>query len=584
VITGAIAGIAIIYLGAVGMIEQFNIRNLISNVVTLGRLMLVLPAFLAGYLVVRPHVRRGEVERPAPRAGLLAGVAAGAATGIVVVAFLALFHVIGTDAVNGIFLSISEGLLTIIQFGKTMPVATVILILGGAALGFAGAGFHLLPQRYRRPLAAGLFATFLFALLQRIIPPALFQLGMDTTWLYSAFFFGLTWLGAAIIFGVSAAAAFWWDRSKEPVRERMRSMSDRGQKSVKGVGFLVILAFLSVIPLLVGEDLSQVLGQVAIFLLMALGLNIVVGFAGLLDLGYVAFFAVGAYVTAILTGGRLVESLGGSTPPALHASFSFYEALPFVILIAAFIGLLIGAPVLRLRGDYLAIVTLGFGEIARILVTSDWLKPVVGGAQGMTNLTDASLFGISFRSFKAFYYLALVFCLIALFLSRRLADSRIGRAWSAMREDEQVAEAMGVSTVKYKLLAFAIGASVGCVGGALFTVQIGSLTSQSFTILVSITVLAVIILGGMGSIPGVVVGAILLIGIPNLLSEFEQFKLLIYGATLIAIMALRPQGVIPNVRRAMELHDEERDQDAWLKRTGDASVEPGVAVGAKEPE
>jgi branched-chain amino acid transport system permease protein len=362
-------------------------------------------------------------------------------------------------------------------------------------------------------------------------------------------------------------------------------MSDVGQRGVKGIGLLLILWFLAVVPLLVGEDLSQVLGQVAIFLLMALGLNIVVGFAGLLDLGYVAFFAVGAYATAIFTGGRIVESLGGTTTPALHASFTFYEAIPLVILVAAFIGVLIGAPVLRLRGDYLAIVTLGFGEIARILVTSDWLKPVVGGAQGMTNLSDASLFGISFRSFEHFYYLALVFCVIALFVSKRLSESRIGRAWSAMREDEQVAEAMGISTVKYKLLAFAIGASVGCLGGALFTVQIGSLTSQSFTILVSITVLAVIILGGMGSIPGVVVGAVLLIGIPNLLSEFEQFRLLIYGSVLIAIMVLRPQGVIPNVRRARELHEEDFEQDAWLKRSGDASVESGVAVGAaKESE
>ena len=584
-VAGAIAGIAVVYLGAVGMIEQFNVRNLISNVVTLGKVMLILPAFLAGYLAVRPRVRRGEVERFPPGPALAAGAGAGAICGVVVVAFLVLFHTIGTESVGLIFASITTGLLTIVQFGQTLPFAAPILIVGGAVLGFLGAGFRQLPESLRRPLAAGLFTTFLFAMLQRIIPPALFQLGMDTSWLYSTFFFGLTVLGAIVIFAGSTVLAVWWFRARGRVREQMTSMSDRSLKGAKAAGLLVILAFLGVVPLLVGEDLSQVLGQVAIYLLMALGLNIVVGFAGLLDLGYVAFFAVGAYVMAILSGGRIVQSLGGSTAPALNAEFTFYQALPLVILIAAFIGLLIGAPVLRLRGDYLAIVTLGFGEIARILVTSDWLKPVVGGAQGMTNLTDAYLLGISFRSFRNFYYLALVFCVLALFVSRRLADSRIGRAWSAMREDEQVAEAMGVSTVKYKLLAFAIGAAVGCIGGALFTVQIGSLTPQSFTILVSITVLAVIILGGMGSIPGVVVGAVLLIGIPNLLSEFEQFKLLIYGAVLIAIMTLRPQGVIPNLRRARELHDEDRDQDAWLKRSGDASVEHGVAVGvAKEQE
>ena len=580
---GLVGGVVVVYLGAVGMIEQFNVRNLISDVVTLGNLMLALPAFVAGYVAVRPRVRRGEVQTLAPRPAILTGAIAGAVAGALLIAAVILVHIIGPDAVRRIFINVSPTLLSIVTFGKSVPLAAMILVLGGAALGAIGGGFRAVPQATRRPVTVGLFATFLMALLQRIIPPALFQLGMDTSWLYSTVFLGLTIVGALVVFAVSTGLALLWTSKRDKVRQRTRSLSTGARTGAQWALLAVVGLVMVVLPQLIGDQLSQVLGTVAIFLLLGLGLNIVVGYAGLLDLGYVAFYAVGAYTTAVLTGGKLVISLGGAANPAVHTDLSFYAALPLVILFAAFIGLLIGAPVLRLRGDYLAIVTLGFGEIVRILVQSDWLQPLLDGAQGVRDVTNASLFGTSFSgtdSPKAFYYLALVFCVIAIIVSRRLADSRIGRAWNAMREDEQVAEAMGISTVKYKLLAFGMGAAVGCLGGALFAVQIGSLNpGTSFTILVSITVLAVIILGGMGSIPGVVVGALALIGIPNLLSEFEEFKLLLYGAVLILIMILRPEGLVPNVRRLRELHEEEREQDAWLKRTGDASIDTTVAVG-----
>ena len=581
--TGVVGGIIVVFVGAVGMIEQFNGRDLISDIVTLGNFMVALPAFVAGYLAVRPRIERGTVEQLRSGRAIALGAVAGAVSGGLVVAGVILVHALGDDAVRRIFINVSPTLLSIVTFGQSVPVASIILILGGSALGAAGGGFRSLPEVARRPLAVGLFTTFVVALLQTIIPVALFQLGMDTSWLYSPTFLGLTVPGAIILFVGSTAIAFWWRRSRARIRERVRSMSSGGQVGMRGVALLVLVGAMIALPQLIGDQLSQVLDTVAIFLLLGLGLNIVVGYAGLLDLGYVAFYAVGAYTTAVLTGGHLVISLGGEANPAVHASFSFYEALPLVVVFAAFIGLLIGAPVLRLRGDYLAIVTLGFGEIVRILVQSDWLQPLLGGAQGMRDVTNAAIAGHSFSgtdSPKSFYYLALAFCVLAIFVSRRLADSRIGRAWNAMREDEQVAEAMGVSTVKYKLLAFGMGAAVGCLGGALFAVQIGSLNpGTSFTILVSITVLAVIILGGMGSIPGVVVGALFLIGIPNLLSEFETFQLLLYGAVLILIMILRPEGLVPNVRRLRELHEEEREQDAWLKRTGDASADATVAVG-----
>ncbi len=193
----------------------------------------------------------------------------------------------------------------------------------------------------------------------------------------------------------------------------------------------------------------------------------------------------------------------------------------------------------------------------------------------MTKIPAAPIGGLDFRNPRSFYYLVLVFCILAAYIAWRLQASRVGRAWNAMREDEQVAEAVGVSSTRYKLLAFAMGGAIGAVGGALFAVQVGSLNDASFTILVSITTLAIVILGGMGSIPGVVVGALVLIGIPGLLSEFQAYQLLVYGAVLMAVMILRPQGLIPNIRRTRELQEEERAQDKWA---GDIAADEGVAA------
>jgi branched-chain amino acid transport system permease protein len=325
-----------------------------------------------------------------------------------------------------------------------------------------------------------------------------------------------------------------------------------------------------------------------IYVLLGLGLNIVVGYAGLLDLGYVAFFAFGAYATGLLTGAML-NTTTGAAEPALSGDINFYVAIWLVMLMAAGVGVLIGAPVLRLRGDYLAIVTLGLGEIVSVITASKWAEPLIGGPQGMRGVTKAEVFGLNPQDHpQDFYYLALAFVILAAFVSWRLSASRVGRAWNAMREDEQVAGAMGISTTKFKLLAFAMGGAIGSVGGALFAVSIGSLTPASFEITVSITALAVVILGGMGSIPGVVVGALVLIGLPGLLREFEEYRLLIYGGALVAIMILRPQGLIPNIRRSRELAEGEVSQDAWAKdATGEAeavaSLIPGGALGA-EPE
>jgi branched-chain amino acid transport system permease protein len=319
-------------------------------------------------------------------------------------------------------------------------------------------------------------------------------------------------------------------------------------------------------------------------LLLALGLNIVVGLAGILDLGYVAFFAVGGYTTAVLTSPNRGEDW-----PEWFPTMPWWGALLVTIVVAALVGLFIGAPVIRMRGDYLAIVTLGFGEIIRILFLSDWLNGYFNGAQGITNVPAAD-FGfaqVKGTDPRSVFYLVLVFAVISIYVSWRLERSRLGRAWMAIREDESVAEAMGINTVNMKLMAFVVGAVLASFSGAIFAAKVGSIFPTSFLILVSIIILVVVIVGGMGNILGVIVGAAVLIGVlggpkqPGLLAEFSEYKLLIYGALLVVMMLQRPEGLVPNARRSRELHQDEFLQDAWLKGevdTDDDGDEPGPAV------
>ena len=572
---GLLGAVALVYLALAGMIQKFDERNLIGSFLTLGNLLMALPPLLTGYLATRPRLVAGRREAAGPRATLAAGLIGGAIVGGITAAGVALVEALPEGAVRRIFIQVSPELLSILTFGRGVPVGLALLLVYGAVLGLLGAGFRLLPERIRPPIGVGLATTLTFALLQRIFPPLLFELGLDTRWLYSPVLLGLTVPGALLVFAVSAGLTALWGARGPVVRERVEQLPAARRRLLNGTSLLLLAVALALLPQLIGSTLSQVLGQVGIYLLMGLGLNIVVGYAGLLDLGYVAFFATGAYLTALFTAANRVTSLGDLVEPAFALHLSFYLAVPFVIIVTAFVGLLIGAPVLRLRGDYLAIVTLGFGEIARVLVQSSWLQAYTGGPQGLRDVTDAAIGGVGFRDPQPFFYLVLVFCGLAIFVSQRLAGSRVGRAWSAMREDELAAEAMGVSTIRFKLLAFAMGAAVGCLSGAMFAVQIGSIAPASFTVLVSITVLAVVILGGMGSIPGVIVGTLLLIGLPGLLDEFEEYRLLVYGAALILVMVLRPQGLVPNVRRMRELQEDEASQDQWLKK----EETPAVTVG-----
>ena len=325
----------------------------------------------------------------------------------------------------------------------------------------------------------------------------------------------------------------------------------------------------------VSAGARSVVANVGLFLLLALGLNIVVGLAGLLDLGYVAFFAVGGYTTSVLTS---------SNSPFFAPEWHFGIALLFVVVMAAVAGLLIGAPVIRMRGDYLAIVTLGFGEIVRLLFLSDWLKPYFGGSQGITKVNPVELgpFKVQGSDPRSVFYLVLVFCALAIYVSWRLQGSRLGRAWMATREDEQVAEAMGINTVNAKLMAFVVGATMAAFSGAVLAAKVGSVFPKSFEILVSIIILVVVIVGGWGNIAGVMVGSLVLIGIlggprqPGLLQEFQSYKLLIYGALLVFMMLKRPEGLVPSARRSRELHQDEYLQDAWLGDDAESEEDQGA--------
>ncbi|MCP4425704.1 MAG: branched-chain amino acid ABC transporter permease, partial [Chloroflexi bacterium] len=215
----------------------------------------------------------------------------------------------------------------------------------------------------------------------------------------------------------------------------------------------------------------------------------------------------------------------------------------------------LGFPVLRMRGDYLAIVTLGFGEIIRILALSDWLAPFEGGAQGILHIPNPQFFAITFSTPQTMYYLVILGSLLAAFVTIRLRDSRLGRQWMAMREDEDVAEAMGINLVQTKLLAFAIGAGFSALAGAIFAARLGNIFPHTFNLLWSINALALIIVGGLGSIPGVIVGALVLVGLPELLREFTEYRLLMYGILLIVMMLVRPEGFIPAATLERELHE-----------------------------
>ena len=344
------------------------------------------------------------------------------------------------------------------------------------------------------------------------------------------------------------------------------------RKALAWTGIALVGIALAVLPLALGAAFGQTWVRVAnlalLYAMLALGLNIVVGFAGLLDLGYIAFYAVGAYVYALLAS------------PHFGLHLPFWITLPLGFLVAAAFGVLLGAPTLKLRGDYLAIVTLGFGEIIRVFLNNlNAPVNITNGPQGV-NLVDPlklggfsfstreTLLGVDFTGPQKYYYVLLALTLVTIALNLRLQDSRIGRAWEAIREDEIAARAMGINTRNVKLLAFAMGASFGGLAGGLFASIQGFISPESFSLPESVMVLSMVVLGGMGNIAGVILGAVLLTGLPELIRftvvpaqqalfgrvvvDPEAIRMLLFGLALILVMLFRPAGLWPAKLRKRE--------------------------------
>ncbi|MEJ2561696.1 MAG: hypothetical protein P8Z42_03305 [Anaerolineales bacterium] len=313
---------------------------------------------------------------------------------------------------------------------------------------------------------------------------------------------------------------------------------------------LLMLALMVVLPQLTDLFQNAVLSAVVIFVVMGLGLNIVVGYAGLLDLGYVAFFGIGAYTFGLLSA---PESYVLVNLPAF-GGVTFWSGLPIAIIAGVITGVMLGIPVLRMRGDYLAIVTLGFGEIIRLLFLN--LRVYTGGPGGVLNIPAPIVFGVDLGNPKGIFYLGMIFIGIVAFVTIRLRDSRLGRSWIALREDEDVAQAMGLNIVAIKLLAFATGAAFAAAAGALYASRQVNIFPDNFTLLVSIDVLSLIIIGGLGSIEGVILGSIALIGLPEILRSVNEYRIVAFGALLVVMMILRPEGLLPSARRQRELRSE----------------------------
>lgn len=528
--TGLIAGGVTLYTSVIGMLVAFDEREVVRNSFTLGQLLLVAPAVIAGWLSAR-KAQEGHSLQLLWR-GLLPGLAAS-------LPLLALLLVNSLVNLRPVLINVDRDLVRLISFdSETLLAGALMLLITLGIAGVVGAGILLVPDRLRHALLSALAWMLGAGILGELVRQLLSQF-LDRE--------ALSWFlrrdtlkpePAALLFVVVFASDLFWSWYRARKREQTGEPSRVLQYSrLGGLGVLLLL-----LPLLVGSAISDVLTNIGLYILMGLGLNIAVGLAGLFDLGYVTNFAVGAYTMGVLTSTGVlgIESKLGVT------FFNFWLVLPVSLLVAMFTGFILALPVLRMRGDYLAIATLGFGEIIRLLALSDWLKPIIGGAQGVLFIPPPNFFGVELIGPQRLYYIILGACLLAVFVSSRLNNSRTGRQWMAIREDEDVASAMGINTARSKLLAFTVSAATGGVAGAIFAAKLGTIFPTSFNLLVSVNVLSLIIIGGLGSLPGIIVGALFLVGLPELLREFDEFRLLLYGTLMVTMMLARPEGLWPS--------------------------------------
>ncbi len=525
---GLIAGAGAVHIAAVGVLLMMHQRWVVVDHLTLAQATLLLLGAAAGAFAGRP----GRIHL---FAGSLAGFAAAVPVAALAV-FTAFLHP------QPIFVSLTPALLKMLTFGLPLAPGLVALLGGGILAGLAGALLRAGPSFVRGSVLAGIVAVMIAGVFQELIQAMLPYTGpvgaaRQVVYVWQ----GLTPAGASIIFVLAALGYPAW----RATRRRGAMPTDRQLRRERMIRAGIALLALVILPALAGNYVGQVLMLVGLYILMGLGLNLEVGLAGLLDLGFVAFFAVGAYTTALLTA---------DSPHAL-LHLSFWLAMPVSVVLAVAVGVVFGLPVLGVRGDYLAVATMGLGEIVRVLVLSDFAAPLLGGAQGILQIPKPRLGSMVLGSPVQLFYLTLVASAVAAFVAWRLENSRLGRAWMALRDDEDVAQALGINLIRSKLLAYGLGAAFAGLAGSIFAVMLTSVYPSSFQLLISINVLALIIVGGMGSLPGVVLGSIALIGLPELLREFGDYRYLFYGAVLIVMMRWRPEGLWPSEVRRRELHE-----------------------------
>lgn len=554
---GLLAGLVALYLCLVGIVDVFSPRALIAGVISLGQVALVLSGVGAGYLATRG---RSLAIWPAAAAGVLSGAVAG----VFPAALMAVSNVVNLRAV---FLHAAPTTFDVLSLGLgswALWVPIVALALVGGLTGIIMAA----PPRVRGPVSAASLWLLSLGLFAGLLRPPLLASPITAT--LGRFLFasdGLTLIGAVVTVVVIIGGRVL--RQRIGTQARVAALTPERRRALMPVVIVLGLLLILWLPQGVGPFFAQVVAVVTLYVLMGLGLNITLGLAGLLDLGFVAFFAVGAYTVGLLT----------STAEYGIAQWPFWAAVPFAVLFAMAAGAFFGLPILGIRGDYLAIATLGFGEIIRILAGSDLMKGLLGGPRGIINIPKPV--DVPPDSFLAgplqIYYIALVAAAIVAVVAIRLRASRLGRAWLAIREDEDVAEALGINLVRTKLLAYMLGAAFAGLGGAIFAGLLGSIFASSIQLFVSINVAALIIVGGMGSIPGVVVGAIFLIGLPELFREFSEYRFLFYGIALIAMMRFRPEGLLPSRIVKRELHTPDEIAEGGGDTDTAGQLSPGAA-------
>jgi len=562
VTTGLLFGAIGVYVAIIGLLLMLHGRAIILGVISLGQATLAAIALGAGIAIAR--IGRGEGRASLLLQSLLAGAIAGAVLGLLTV-------IMGAIDLRQIFIALSRPLAKLLTFGEGQPFGPLLLIVGGALCAAAGTLLTWLPGRARRVLIVGVSAVVIAGVFQELIQIMLQAgalIGSFRDLLYT--WDGLTVQGAAIVFVAASVVAAALAGFAGRRRVAAPALTPGAQRRRQGISLALVFAALVVLPLIAGSYIGQVMMLVGLYILMGMGLNLEIGLAGLLDLGFVAFFAVGAYTTALLTA----DSPSALASYTMIPHMSFWFAMPIAVMMSVIVGVLFGVPVLGVRGDYLAVATMGLGEIVRVIVLSDFAAPLLGGAQGVLQIPRPSIFGYELSGPVQLFYLTLVASTIAAYFAWRLENSRLGRAWMALRDDEDVAQALGISLVQNKLLAYGLGAAFAGLAGAIFATMVASVYPSSFQLLISINVLALIIIGGMGSLPGVIVGAAALVGLPELLREFGEYRYLFYGAVLIIMMRIRPEGLWPSPVRRRELHSDDQILEMEEPEPAAALVQP----------